>query len=113
MKSLIYKATTLLLALVCFNAAADTFKCVRDGKTVYSDVPCAANAARVDARSDSISRSQRMQAEGVYRNNRSQLSELEYQNAYNRSYLGQGNVVESSVPDKSSSNKMTPLRRVR
>lgn len=113
MKSPIDKVIVLAAALICFDAAAGTYKCLKDGKSVYSDTPCASNAARVDAQSDSVSRSQRIQAESVYASNRGQLSELEYRNMRNGNYRGQGNVVESNVSDKTSSKATSSVRRVR
>lgn len=84
MKKLIKVMVLVPLACICLDAAAETFKCVKEGKTVYSDLPCASTAARVDDMSDKVSRVQRRQADDVNRQNRQQLSELEYQAARDR-----------------------------
>ena len=65
-------------------AVAETYKCQTDGKTNYSDIPCAARSARVDSASDKVSRSQKLQAEVVDQQNRNQLSDLQYQAARTR-----------------------------
>ena len=74
--------TGCTLALTAFllagNAAAATYKCTQTGKTVISDLPCAADANRVDHQADRVNRSQLRQAEVQHMRNRSQLSELEY-----------------------------------
>lgn len=66
------------------DALAETYKCVRGGQTVYSDISCASGAARVDDQADKVSRERQRQAEAVNSANRRQLSELEYQAARDR-----------------------------
>lgn len=79
----------LMLALLGPPAAgAETYRCVQGGKTVISDLPCAAGADRVDQRSDQVTKSQKRQAEEVNQKNRAQLSELEAKSARDRSYRG-------------------------
>jgi len=70
------------------NVAADTYKCSVAGKSVYSDIPCAASSARVDASTDKVSRGQKQEAEVVNQSNRRQLSELEYRSAVERNTPG-------------------------
>lgn len=80
-----------VLVLVCCisqNVAADTYKCSKGGQTVFSDVPCAPGANRVDAHTDTVSREQGRQAEIVNERNRGQLSELEYRAARERNFRG-------------------------
>ena len=78
---------TALLASIA-PCTAGTYKCIQNGKTVITDVPCAANADRVDQASDKVSRSQQRQAETVDMRNRSQLNELEWKARQEKSYRG-------------------------
>jgi hypothetical protein len=80
--------SVLLLVHIAVDAVAGTYKCTQAGKTVISDVPCAAGASKVDQSSDHVSRSQRLQAEVVNQRNQSQLSELEYKAARDRNVRG-------------------------
>lgn len=68
----------LTACLLTGNAAAATYKCTQAGKTIISDLPCAADANRVDHQADRVSRSQLRQAEVQHMRNHSQLRELEY-----------------------------------
>ena len=91
---------------VSLDAVADTYKCSKGGQTVFSDVPCAPGASRVDAHTDNVSREQRRQAEILNENNRGQLSEPEYRAARERNYRGGVYVLESDpAPGSSSSNR--------
>ena len=83
----------LAASLLAGNAAAATYKCTQGGKTVITDVPCAANADRVDQASDKVNRSQQRQAETVDMRNRSQLSELEWKARQERNYRGGVHVI--------------------
>ena len=78
----------LAASLLAGNAAAATYKCTQGGKTIITDVPCAANTDRVDQASDKVNRSQQRQAETVDMRNRSQLSELEWKARQERNYRG-------------------------
>ena len=78
----------LAASLLAGNAAAATYKCTQGGKTVITDVPCAANADRVDQASGKVNRSQQRQAATVDMRNRSQLSELEWKARQERNYRG-------------------------
>lgn len=86
---------------ICIMAHAETFRCQKNGQTVFSDLPCAAGAARVDVGTDRVSRTQRMQAEVVDQRNRRQLSELEYNAAQARNY--HGGVIVAPDPAATSS----------
>ncbi len=68
--------------------SAGTYKCIQNGKTVITDVPCAANADRVDQASDKVNRRQQRQAETVDMRNRYQLSEPEWKARQERNYRG-------------------------
>ena len=83
----------LAASLLAGNAAAATYKCTQGGKTVITDVLCAANADRVDQASDKVNRSQQRQAETVDMRNRSQLSELEWKARQERNYRGGVHVI--------------------
>lgn len=76
----------LLVSLIAQSipAMAETYKCEKDGKVVYSDIPCSHTARRVDGMSDNVSRDQRRQADQVNYNNRRQLQQLEYESARNQ-----------------------------
>lgn len=76
--------TTGLLVFSTGSAMAETYKCQTDGKTTYSDIPCAAKSTRVDSASDKVSKSQKLQAEIVDQKNHNQLSDLQYQAARTR-----------------------------
>lgn len=80
-------------AALCQESFAETYKCAREGKTVYSDLPCSAGAARVDGGADKVDRDQRRQAEAVNRANRRQLSELEYQASRDRYGIGRAAIL--------------------
>lgn len=43
-----------MLLVAATSAQADTYKCMVNGRPVYSDVPCAANARRADALEDNV-----------------------------------------------------------
>lgn len=63
---------------------AGTYKCNKNGQSVYSDTPCAPDAARVDQGEDHVSRDQKRQAYRVQQENKQQLRELEYENIRDR-----------------------------
>lgn len=67
--------TAALLYMATGAANAETYKCSQNGKTVYSDLPCATNAARVDYSADRVTADQRRQAEIVHLKN--QVSALQ------------------------------------
>jgi hypothetical protein len=87
-----------LTFLAPLAAGAETYKCAQGGKTVISDVPCAAGAPRVDQPSDKVSISQKRQAEAVNQKDRTQLTELESKAARDRNYRGGIN----SLPEQPS-----------
>jgi hypothetical protein len=89
------------LVFASLDVAADTYKCVVAGKSVYSDIPCAGGSARVDASTDKVSRGQRYEADVVNQSNRRQLSELQYRASVDRNTPGKLLVVE---PDASQVN---------
>lgn len=68
----------LTACLLAGHAAAATYKCMQAGKTIISDLPCAADASRVDYQADRVSRGQVRQAEAQHMRNHAQLRELEY-----------------------------------
>lgn len=83
-------------------ATAETFRCQSAGKTIYSDIPCAANSARVDSSGDKVSRSQKLQAEIVDRQNHDQLSELQYRAARTRQTPASIYILNSANPPPAS-----------
>jgi hypothetical protein len=88
MKRIIGVLVLVSVSCISLNVGADTYKCSKGGQTVFSDVPCAPGANRVDANTDAVSREQGRQAEIVNERNRGQLSELEYRAARERNYRG-------------------------
>lgn len=100
----------LLLAIAVTVLQAETYRCQKGGQTVFSDVPCAAGANRVDVGADQVGRNQKQQAELVRERDRRQLSELEYRAARERSYHG-GVYIPSETPANTGST--TIYRRSR
>lgn len=78
-KQMLGLACSILLLVVSSSANAGTYRCVQGGKTIYSDVPCAHDASRVDAGADSVDRRQRREAENVNYRTQNQLRELQYE----------------------------------
>jgi hypothetical protein len=99
---MLFKAVVLIvLAWGHFAVGADTYKCTQGGKTVFSDIPCAAGANKVDQSSDKVSRESRYQAEYINQKNSRQLSELEYQAARDKAFRGGTSEVPASLPPAS------------
>ncbi|MFZ2269065.1 MAG: hypothetical protein WAV95_15930 [Azonexus sp.] len=71
----------LLTSLVVTAPAHAQYKCTISGKTVYSDVPCAANAKPVGALEDQVSRQQQLERQAVIRSERGQLGGIEAEGA--------------------------------
>ena len=71
--SVVFIGFSLLASL----ASAQAYKCVSNGRTMYSDLPCASSAARVDSSSDAVS--QRNEIERLRRslNDKQQLQQIE------------------------------------
>lgn len=101
MKSRAYVFLLLPLLFAGGDVAADTYKCVVAGKSVYSDVPCASTSVRVDASSDNVNGMQKREAEIINQSNRRQLSELEYRSAVERNSSGKALIVESAMSPQS------------
>lgn len=102
----------LMLALLAPIAAdAETYRCAQGGKTVISDLPCAAGAERVDRGSDQVTRSQKREAEEVNRRNRTELSELEAKAARDRNYRGGVIVVPPQPSPVTPSPRTAPAPR--
>lgn len=70
---------TLILILVASIAtpAFAQYKCVVNGKTVYSDAPCAANSKYVGALEDNVSQSARQDAELLRRKQAFERSQID------------------------------------
>lgn len=103
----------LVLLSLCYfsrSVVAETYKCSKGGQAVFSDVPCASGASRVDAHSDVVSREQRRQAEIIHERNRGQLSELEYRAARERGFRGGVYILGS---DSAPTTSTTSSRRSR
>jgi len=100
----------LPLAFLCLASTAETYKCTKSGQTVYSDIPCASGASRVDASADNVSKEQRKQAETVHLDNRKQLSEIEYQTAQDR-VAQERAAQERAIQDRYSSRRSAPNSR--
>jgi uncharacterized membrane protein YcjF (UPF0283 family) len=94
-------ASLLLVCHLTVDAGADTYKCSQAGKTVISDIPCAAGASKVDQSTDTISRRQKLEAEVINQRNRTQLTELEIKAARDRNIRGSVAII-SAEPDTQS-----------
>lgn len=88
---------------------AETYRCSKNGQTVFSDLPCAAGVAPIDNNSDRTTREQRQQAEIVRSRNNRQLSELEYRAAEARAYRGGVTILPDAQGH--STNSYLPRRR--
>jgi hypothetical protein len=69
-------AAVLLFASV--NAGAEVYKCTVNGKSVYSDTPCAANAQYVGSGADAVTERQKLEAKIVDLKNKKRVAELEH-----------------------------------
>jgi len=101
--AVLHQALLTVLLVASLSASAQTYKCLQGGKPVFSDIPCAGDASRVDEHSDGVSRDQRRQAEIVNQKNSSQLSELEYNAARNRYNRGGVQVLQGDATDPATS----------
>lgn len=88
MKAGVGLLVSVLLMAGSMPAAAETYKCMQNGKAFISDSPCAPNAPRVDQQHDKVDRSQQRQAESMHVRNSAQLSELEWKARQDRSTPG-------------------------
>lgn len=96
----------VLLVAGSFSATAQTYKCVQGGKAVFSDIPCASGANRVDQHTDGVSRDQRRQAELVNQKNNTQLYELESNAAQGRHQRNSVQVLQGdATPSEQINNR--------
>ena len=73
-----YKSILVLL-LLSFNAQAQVYKCVVNGKTIFAERPCAANAKMIDTSGATVSTERHQQAQEVVKRERllSEKTDLE------------------------------------
>lgn len=71
------RLVVVFAALLFSTAAQAQYKCTVNGKTAYSDVPCAANARYVGALEDNVSSQSRADAEAFRRRQAAQRRAIE------------------------------------
>ncbi len=71
----------LVALLLSVEASAQAYKCVVNGKSVYSDVPCSANARNVSAMHDYVPAEQQLDRARVNSRERRQLGAVETEKA--------------------------------
>lgn len=76
------KAIIFIMACTLSVPALAQYKCVVNGKAVYSDVPCAANARYVGALEDSVSHQARQDAHELRRKQAIERSQIDREQDY-------------------------------
>lgn len=84
-----------LLILLIPAAACAQYKCTINGKTQYSDHPCAADARYVGALEDNVSERARIDAELIRRGEKIQRNNLERRE--NETFRGQQRAIENQI----------------
>lgn len=97
------RLTLLLSLLLCSGLVQAQYRCEVNGKSVFSDVPCAHNAQYVGAMQDASNSSERIRQERQNMRDRSQIQSIEYQRQrdhYNQSRL----IAETAAADRAAAS---------
>ncbi|RIX47481.1 MAG: DUF4124 domain-containing protein [Rhodocyclales bacterium GT-UBC] len=96
-------AIVLALLLSTPGLSFAQYKCVVNGKTVYADVPCAADAKHVGALEDYISRESRLDRARVVNRERNHLGAIESENDADRRRIAQS-IEQIRANDRAAAN---------
>jgi len=106
------KSILIGLAILASSTAHAQYKCTINGKTTYSDVPCAPNAKNVGELQDNLTSDQQIQRLQQSLKEQKQINSIDAKNdSYRRNYERQANDITSREAAQASAQESARQRR--